>query len=158
LKFHWDEGGDLRPDSTVDYGGTAYSNGATEEGVTDTSSATVSASWTEDEILKLKRRGGFFVGVSPEWMIASGTLAFFENIAFRNGAKLPFDDKDFRRIQLNGVEFDIATWRNTRADGSKGMHFRSLWPRFRPTGRFSVAAQGYAGPPIFVPWATPRAG
>jgi hypothetical protein len=157
LKFHWDEGGAINPDSTVDYGGTAYGPSDTDTGMSDSNSATVSSSWTEDDITKFKRRGGFFVGVSPEWMIATGMLALFENIAFHNGAdELPFNERNFRRVDIEGVGYEIATWRNTRPDGSRGLHLRSLWPQYippRPDPVTGILAPE-PPPPFFMPWAT----
>lgn len=129
LKFAMDERGEVDPNSEVNYLGDAYGKPqAGERGRANPDVALVTMDWTINGRTHHKRKGGFFVGVSPEWMIASGTVAMFENIAHDNGLPLPFNNRDMRDTTINGQRYHMAVWRNSRPGGGRGMHLRSLWP------------------------------
>ncbi|MCP3781577.1 hypothetical protein [Paenibacillus sp. MZ03-122A] len=66
----------------------------------------------EERLLKLK--GGFFVGLSAEGLLAIGTVAFL------NG-------KEKILVEVNGEEFDLIVWRTQ--DEEK--HPRTFFPKFR---------------------------
>ena len=90
--------------------------------------ATVQMRWQDREkqshksIELFKKRGCFFVGTSPECEMAMGTVAYFESLAnykFR-------DEKRF--ISINGANYDLALYRNTKADNTRGDYIRSFYP------------------------------
>ncbi|MBW4611816.1 MAG: lamin tail domain-containing protein [Desmonostoc vinosum HA7617-LM4] len=70
-----------------------------------------------------KKKGGFFVGPSPECEIAMGTVAYFESI----------NDKvkqDKRRTTINSGLYDLVIYRNITVNGSRGEFIRSFFPIF----------------------------
>lgn len=71
-----------------------------------------------------KKRGCFFIGTSPECEIAMGTVAYYENLANYRfiGEK--------RRTAINGAKYDLALYRSTKLDGSRGKYLRSFYPIF----------------------------
>ncbi|MEQ9497904.1 MAG: endoribonuclease [Deltaproteobacteria bacterium] len=70
-----------------------------------------------------KKKGGFFVGSSPECELALGTVAFFENSAgrYRN---------DRRLVEIAGGRFNLVMYRNIRRDGQRGSRIRSFYPEY----------------------------
>ncbi|MEL6496095.1 MAG: hypothetical protein AAFQ41_13385 [Cyanobacteria bacterium J06623_7] len=69
-----------------------------------------------------KKRGCFFIGTSPECEMAMGTVAYYES---QIGYKFR-DEK--RAITINGAKYNLALYRNTKADDSRGDYIRSFYP------------------------------
>ena len=69
-----------------------------------------------------KKRGCFFIGTSPECEIAMGTVAFYESLA-----NYKFE-KEKRSISINGANYNLALYRNTKPDATKGDRIRSFYP------------------------------
>ncbi|MEL6786767.1 MAG: hypothetical protein AAFO76_05000 [Cyanobacteria bacterium J06607_15] len=69
-----------------------------------------------------KKRGCFFVGTSPECEIAMGTVAYFESLA-----NYQFHQEK-RAISIYGANYNLALYRNTNPDDSRGDHIRSFYP------------------------------
>ena len=69
-----------------------------------------------------KKKGGFFVGPSPECEIAIATVAFYESVY----GKI----QDKRRATINGATYDLVIYRNTNPNGSRGDFIRSFFPIF----------------------------
>lgn len=82
-----------------------------------------------------KKIGGFFVGTSPAFEIATGAVAFHESVAGL------FED-DRRRIRIHDEVYDLVLYRNVREDGSRGEHIRSLYPVFVGDGRADALEEG----------------
>lgn len=70
-----------------------------------------------------KKKGGFFVGTSPECEIAMGTVAYYEHLA---GMLV----RDLRRTTINGANYDLVMYRETKNGGGNGNHIRSFFPMF----------------------------
>jgi len=70
-----------------------------------------------------KKKGGFFVGSSPECEMAMGTVAFYESLR----GKLK---QDKRRTSINGGIYDLVMFRNITIEGSRGEFIRSFFPAF----------------------------
>ncbi|MBD6614699.1 endoribonuclease [Komarekiella sp. 'clone 1'] len=70
-----------------------------------------------------KKKGGFFVGSSPESEIAMGTVVYFESINDRV-------KQDKRRTIINSGVYDLVIYRNIKSDGSRGDFIRSFFPIF----------------------------
>ncbi len=68
-----------------------------------------------------KRKGGFFVGTSPECEFAMGTVAFFEN-------QVGLFSGDKRSVVINGERYDLVLYRNTLQGGGRGNYIRSFFP------------------------------
>ncbi len=74
-------------EDNIDYNGTKYGGSVTnEEGITNPDSATLSYTWDAYDYEKktkatglVKRVGGFWIGPSPEGLIALGTVCFFQS-------------------------------------------------------------------------------
>ena len=96
--------------------------------------ATVQMRWQDREQLSqkpielFKKRGCFFVGTSPECEIAMGTVAYYESLA-----NYKFKDEK-RPITINGANYDLALYRNTKADNSRGEYIRSFYPIYLGSG------------------------
>ncbi|EGJ32594.1 MULTISPECIES: lamin tail domain-containing protein [Moorena] len=69
-----------------------------------------------------KKKGGFFVGPSPECEIAIATVAYYESIY----GKI----RDKRRITINDATYDLVLYRSTNPNGSRGEFIRSFFPIF----------------------------
>ena len=69
-----------------------------------------------------KKKGCFFIGISPECEIAMGTVAYHESLANYNFKQ------EKRRTTINGAVYDLALYRNTKQDGSRGNYIRSFYP------------------------------
>ncbi|MCP5110518.1 MAG: endoribonuclease [bacterium] len=80
----------------------------------------------ELQAMLFKRKGGFFVGSSPECEMAMGTVAFYESIAGRLAG-------DKRRARIGDDDYELVLYRNTREDGGRGLHIRSFYPVFLST-------------------------
>ena len=71
-----------------------------------------------------KKKGGFFVGPSPECEIAIATVMFYESV---NKSRVK---RDKRRTTINGATYDLVLFRNTNPNGSRGDMIRSFFPIF----------------------------
>lgn len=70
-----------------------------------------------------KKKGGFFVGPSPECELVMGAVAFWES---RRGMLR----NDRRRTTINGATYDLVLYRNITAQGNRGEFIRSFYPEF----------------------------
>ncbi|MDJ0696845.1 lamin tail domain-containing protein [Mastigocoleus sp. MO_188.B34] len=70
-----------------------------------------------------KKKGGFFVGPSPECEIAIATVVYYESVYGRVR-------RDKRRVNINGANYDLVLYRNTNPNGSRGEMIRSFFPIF----------------------------
>lgn len=70
-----------------------------------------------------KKKGGFFVGSSPECEMAIGTVAFYESLDGRL-------KQDKRRTTINGGIYDLVLFRNITVEGNRGEFIRSFFPVF----------------------------
>lgn len=68
-----------------------------------------------------KKKGGFFVGPSPECEMAMGAVAYFESF---HGKVI----QDKRRTTINGANYDLVLYRNITPQGSRGEFIRSFFP------------------------------
>ncbi|OEE60114.1 hypothetical protein A1OK_12440 [Enterovibrio norvegicus FF-454] len=125
VKFFWDEQAAMSGQSNLNYLGSFYDG---PEGQLNADVATLSMRWRVGNKSALKEKGGFFVGTSPECMLAMGTLLSFES--YRNETDpLPFfDGESFRRTAINDWRYDLVLYRETRQDKSRGFHLRSFFP------------------------------
>jgi poly(U)-specific endoribonuclease len=71
-----------------------------------------------------KKKGGFFVGPSPECEIAMGTVAYYESIHNK------FKKDDRRLTTINGANYNIVLYRSITQEGSRGEFIRSFYPEF----------------------------
>ncbi|MCI0572062.1 MAG: hypothetical protein L0Y66_15010 [Myxococcaceae bacterium] len=69
-----------------------------------------------------KKKGGFFVGTSPECEMAMGTVAFYESLHGRFGQKRP--------AQIGNGRYNLVLYRNTRQGGGPGEFIRSFYPEY----------------------------
>ncbi|NEO30693.1 MAG: endoribonuclease [Symploca sp. SIO3C6] len=69
-----------------------------------------------------KKKGGFFVGPSPECEIAMATVAYFQSI---DGLI-----RDRQRISINDANYNLVLYRSTNPNGSRGEFIRSFFPIF----------------------------
>ncbi len=74
----------------------------------------------------IHRRGGFFVGLSPEGQIAMATVAYFEGLH----GKI----REIRRVNIQDIFYDLIVWRNTNPNGSRGDFIRLFFPLFAGAG------------------------
>ena len=79
-----------------------------------------------------KKRGGFFVGTSPECEIALGTVAYFESLN-----NLFVNEK--KRITINDANYELHLYRNLEPDGRRGNFIRSFYPVYLGNENFSQA-------------------
>jgi poly(U)-specific endoribonuclease len=70
-----------------------------------------------------KKKGGFFVGSSPECEMAIGTVTFYESLDGRL-------KQDKRRTTINGGIYDLVLFRNITVEGNRGEFIRSFFPIF----------------------------
>ncbi len=71
-----------------------------------------------------KKKGGFFVGRSPECEMALGTVAMFEARAgILSGDRIP--------LIFNEGHFNLVLYRNIEESGRKGNYIRSFYPEYR---------------------------
>lgn len=70
-----------------------------------------------------KKKGGFFVGSSPECELAMGTVAFHESL-------LGMLAQERRRAAINGDLYDLVMYRSTLPTGARGDQIRSFFPEF----------------------------
>jgi poly(U)-specific endoribonuclease len=70
-----------------------------------------------------KKKGGFFVGPSPECELVMGAVAFYESLhgRLRN---------ERRRTEIGTGVYDLVLYRNTTREGSRGELIRSFYPEF----------------------------
>ena len=120
IKFYLDEQA-----TKVNYLGHNYEL-AGSIGIENPYVVTVQMVWQDREQFKpqtlFKKRGCFFIGTSPECEIAMGTVAYYESLA-----NYKFKAEK-RRININGAKYDLALYRNTEADSSRGKYLRSFYP------------------------------
>lgn len=72
-----------------------------------------------------KKKGGFFVGPSPECEIAMATVAYFQSI---DGFI-----RDKQKISINDANYELVLYRSTNPNGSRGEFIRSFFPIFLST-------------------------
>ncbi|UFP93753.1 lamin tail domain-containing protein [Gloeobacter morelensis MG652769] len=70
-----------------------------------------------------KKKGGFFVGTSPECEIAMGTVAFYES-------EQGLLRQEKRQTTINGARYNLVLYRSTTPQGSRGDFIRSFYPEF----------------------------
>ena len=70
-----------------------------------------------------KKKGGFFVGPSPECEIAIATVVYYESVYGRVR-------RDKRRVNINGANYDLVVYRSINPNGSRGEFIRSFFPIF----------------------------
>lgn len=80
-----------------------------------------------------KRKGGFFVGTSPECEIAMGTVAYFESL------RGLLSDDDRRAVEIENGRFNLVLYRNTNQNGTRGDFVRSFYPEY--LGRLEFVEQ-----------------
>ncbi len=70
-----------------------------------------------------KKKGGFFVGPSPECELVMGAVAFYEGLhgRLRN---------ERRRAEIGNGVYDLVLYRNTTREGNRGEFIRSFYPEF----------------------------
>lgn len=71
-----------------------------------------------------KQVGGFFVGSSPGCEFAMGTAAFFDSVYGR------LTGEESIRTEIDGDVYDLIIYRSVEADGRRGSHIRSFYPKF----------------------------
>ncbi|WP_407333320.1 DNA/RNA non-specific endonuclease [Enterovibrio sp. 27052020O] len=125
VKFFWDEQVAMSGQSNLNYLGSFYDG---PEGQLNTDVATLSMRWRVGNKSALKEKGGFFVGISPECMLALGTLVTFESYRNDADALAFFDGESNRRAAINDWRYDLVIYRETRQDKSRGFHLRSFYP------------------------------
>lgn len=75
-----------------------------------------------------KKKGGFFVGRSPECEFALGTVAMFESRAgVVSGDRIP--------VILNDGHFDLVIYRSVEQSGRRGLYIRSFYPAYKGSTR-----------------------
>ena len=121
IKFYLDE----KQQKTNYLGHNYYLSG--NLGVENPYVVTVQMRWQDREEPNLsvelfKKRGCFFIGTSPECEIAMGTVAYFES---QLGYKFV---NEKRAIAINNANYDLALYRNTKIDGTRGNYIRSFYP------------------------------
>lgn len=89
-----------------------------------------------------KKKGGFFVGPSPECELVMGAVAFYESV---HGRLV----QDRRAASINGARYNLVLYRSTTAQGSRGDFIRSFYPEFLGEG-------GTGGPPVDRPIVVPN--
>ena len=133
LKFYLDERA-----NQVNYLGHNYDLQG-DIGVDNPYIATVQMLWqTQNRQKKIpielfKKKGCFFIGTSPECEVAMGTVAYYESLANHR-----FKDEK-RQTTINGSVYDLALYRNTKIDGSRGNYIRSFYPIFLGNKTFSLS-------------------
>lgn len=122
IKFYLDE-----INSRVNFLGYKYDLQG-NEGIENPNVVTLQMLWYHTDIYGnvrtqlFKKKGGFFVGTSPECEIALGTVAFYESIAGY------FKEK--RNVTINGSNYNLIIYRNTEENGQLGKYIRSFYPQF----------------------------
>ena len=122
LKFYRDEDG-----GRVNYLGYKYDLGAAGGGPANPHVVTLQMIWNHIDLRGrlraqlFKKKGGFFVGASPECEMAMATVAFYESQAglLTNQRK---------RVHLADQRYDLVLYRSTLPDGAPGQHIRSFYP------------------------------
>ncbi|CZF86904.1 DNA/RNA non-specific endonuclease [Grimontia marina] len=124
-KFFWDEQNGSGGKADLEYLGSFYDG---PEGNLNTDVATLAMSWRVGEKIAWKEKGGFFVGMSPECLLALGTMLTFES--FRNDTQPLsfFDGESKRRAAINGWRYDLVLYRETLKNQDRGFHLRSFYP------------------------------
>ena len=128
LKFYFDE-----KEQKANYLGYSYDlNG--EIGQKNPYIVSVQMRWQDSlkenvTVELFKKRGCFFVGTSPECEIAMATVAYYESLADYNFVA------EKRRTVINGAIYDLALYRNTKPDGSRGNYIRSFYPVYLGNSR-----------------------
>jgi len=125
-KFWLDDGGDIEGKRTkakddIDFKGLKYEG---VDGFKVPEVATFSYLWDavqgEESSNKLKKpTGGFFVGCSPEGLLALGTAAFFDNKR---------SDGEISNVNINGNEYDLKLFTDDKVGNGRGNHIDSFYP------------------------------
>ena len=124
LKFYLDEKA-----NRVNYLGHNYDIQG-DIGVENPYIATVQMLWQEQDskeqlpVKLFKKKGCFFIGTSPECEMAMGTVAYYESLANHQFKA------EKRKTTINGSTYNLALYRNTKIDGSRGNYLRSFYPIF----------------------------
>lgn len=74
-----------------------------------------------------KKKGGFFVGPSPECELVMGAVAFYESVY----GKLR---QDKRATTINGGNYQLVLFRNTTPQNTRGDYIRSFYPEYHGRG------------------------
>ncbi|MGF1865926.1 DNA/RNA non-specific endonuclease [Enterovibrio norvegicus] len=125
VKFYWDEQNGIDGKTDLNYLGSFYDG---PEGQLNTDVATLSMRWRVGNKTAHKSKGGFFVGTSPECLLAIGTLATIESYKNDVDPLSFFNGEAKRRVAINGWRYDLVVYRETAQDKSRGMHIRSFFP------------------------------
>jgi poly(U)-specific endoribonuclease len=99
------------------------------QGPDDTQVVTLQMLWNHaidtpsgpDVVELFKRKGGFFVGSSPETEMALATVAYFESLKGRL-------TNQRKRVTLGGKTYDLVLYNSTNHDQSRGEFIRSFYP------------------------------
>ena len=121
------------PGTTVHLAEGALQRPLADIGMLNPDVATLRFRWEIDGQEYTKDKGGFFVGVSPEFLLLIGVVGVFENILHdREPRPHWFDREDMRSAIINGRSYKIATHRETPAKTrpNSGFHLRSYWPMY----------------------------
>jgi poly(U)-specific endoribonuclease len=127
IKFYFDEKNDR-----VDFRGTKYDL----KGKPEPRSAhvvTLQMVWnlmdTSGSVTAelFKKKGGFFLGTSPECEMAMGTVAMFESLQ-----NLTVNQR--RSVRIQGGNYNLVIYRETTSDGRQGDHIRSFYPEYLGDG------------------------
>jgi len=70
-----------------------------------------------------KKKGGFFVGPSPECELVMGAVAYFESVFGRLR-------QDKRATTIRGGQYNLVLFRNTTPQNTRGEHIRSFYPEY----------------------------
>ncbi|MFO7564698.1 MAG: hypothetical protein R6X02_18790 [Enhygromyxa sp.] len=141
VKFHLDEAA-----GRVDFRGHKYGlEGG--EGPDDPRVASLQMLWNHrdnprenprERVVRLfKRKGGFFVGSSPEAEIALGTVAFYESVA-----GLVEDEEVPITLGEDGRVIRLVIYRNVLPSGRRGAYIRSVFPRYLGSSLSPESARG----------------
>ncbi|MGF1491343.1 MAG: lamin tail domain-containing protein [Microcoleaceae cyanobacterium] len=90
-----------------------------------------------------KKKGGFFVGPSPECEIAIATLVYYDSV-YGNS-------RDKKRVNLDGGYYDLVVYRNINPNGSRGEFIRSFFPIFLGQSEQSEVKEPQMDRPVIVP-------
>lgn len=94
-----------------------------------------------------KKKGGFFVGTSPECEIVMGAVAFYESEYGRLR-------QDKRATTIRGGNYNLVLYRNTTPENTRGDYIRSFYPEYLGRGgeppmdrtnRVEIPATGLTG-------------
>lgn len=145
-KFYWDEGQEIFPHAEVNYYGAFYKN---PQGKLNSDVATLAMKWKFNNHERFKGKGGFFVGLSPECMLAAGTVAAFESFHHDTDPLDAFPEKrTHRHTAINDWRYDLVIYREETAAGNKGYHIRSFFPILKSRDNVTPVLPSHSGPQV----------